>query len=138
MRKSQTTAFYFYFFIQENLYFVRKHIWKNLVYIVTFALRFFLTWQVIGNAVTPTPIQIFIGFADAILQSKILDNRLGILTQILITMDYFFYLYISDINLQFREKSILISAINFIIKSISKWIKILAKVCFHFPPQHLT
>ena len=41
MRKSQTTAFYFYFFIYENLYFVRKHIWKNLVYIVTFALPFF-------------------------------------------------------------------------------------------------
>ena len=94
----------------------------------------FFTWQVIGNAVTPTPIKTFIGFADAILQSKILDNRLGILTQILITMDYFFYLYISDIYLQFREKSILISAINFIIKSIRKWIKILAKVCFHFPP----
>ena len=54
MRKSQTTAFYF--FIQENLYFVRKHIWKNLVYIVTFALPFFFAWQVIGNAITPTPI----------------------------------------------------------------------------------
>ena len=29
--ESQTAAFYFYFFMQENLYFVRKHIWKNLV-----------------------------------------------------------------------------------------------------------
>ena len=28
--------FYFYFFLQKNLYFVRKHIWKSLVYIVTF------------------------------------------------------------------------------------------------------
>ena len=67
----------------------------------------FFTWQVIGSAVTPTPIKIFIGFADAILRSKILDNRLGILTQILIAMDYFFYLYISDIYLQFREKKYL-------------------------------
>ena len=68
MRKSQTTAFYFYFFILENLYFVRKHIWKKLGYIVTFTLPFFFfTWQVIGNAVTLTPISIFIGFADAIL-----------------------------------------------------------------------
>ena len=92
----------------------------------------FFMWQVIGNAVTPTPIQIFIGFADAILRSKILDNRLGILTQILITMDYFFYLYISDIYLQFREKSILIWAINFIIKSIRKRIEILAKSLFSF------
>ena len=41
MRKSQKTAFYFYFFIKENLYFVRKLIWKNLVYIATFALPFF-------------------------------------------------------------------------------------------------
>ena len=51
MRKNETTAFYFYYFVQENLHFVRKHIWKNVVYIVTF---FF--WQVIGNEVTPTPI----------------------------------------------------------------------------------
>ena len=41
MRKSQTIAFYFYFFIYENLYFVRKHIWENLLYIVAFALPFF-------------------------------------------------------------------------------------------------
>ena len=41
MRKSQATAFFFYFFIQENLYFVGKRIWENLVYIVTFALPFF-------------------------------------------------------------------------------------------------
>ena len=132
MRKSKTTAFYFYFFIQENLHFFRIHIWKNLVYIVTFALPFFFTWQVIGNAVTPTPIYMFIGFVDAILRSKILDNRLGFLTQILITMDYFFHLYISDIYLQFREESILIWAINFIIKSIRKRIEILAKSLFSF------
>ena len=47
-------------------------------------------------------------------------------------MDYFFYLYISDIYLQFREKSILIWAINFIIKSIRKRIEILAKRLFSF------
>ena len=133
MRKSQTIAFSFYFLKSENLYFVRKYIWKNLVYIVAFALPLFFTWHVLGNAATPTPIQIFIGFADAILRSKILDNRLGILTQILIIMDYFFYLYISDIYLQFRgKKSILIWAINFIIKSIRKRIEILAKSLFSF------
>ena len=47
-------------------------------------------------------------------------------------MDYFFYLYISDIYLQFREKSILIWAINFIIKSLRKRIEILAKSLFSF------
>ena len=40
-----------YFLMQKNLYFVRKHIWKNLVYIVTFVLKFFRE-AVIGNAVT--------------------------------------------------------------------------------------
>ena len=45
MRKSQTTTiniyFYFYFFIQKDLCFVRKHVWKNLVYVVTFIIQFF-------------------------------------------------------------------------------------------------
>ena len=117
MGKSQTAASYFYFFVQENLYFIRKHIWKNLhlqnlqnlqlTYKLHVLYRFF-TWQVIGNVVTPMPIQIFIGFVDAILRSKILDNRLGILRQILITMDYFFYLYITEIYLQFSGENGLI------------------------------
>ena len=83
-----------------------------------------------GNAVTPTPIKIFIGFVDAILRFKILSNRLDILTQILIAMDYFFYLYISDKYPEFRKKSILIWGISFIIKSIRKEIKILVKRSF--------
>ena len=117
MGKSQTAASYFYFFVQENLYFIRKHIWKNLhlqnlqnlqlTYKLHVLYRFF-TWQVIGNVVTPMPIQIFISFVDATLRSKILDNRLGILRQILITMDYFFYLYITDIYLQFSGENGLI------------------------------
>ena len=133
MKKSQTTAFYFYFFIQENLYFVRKHIWKNFI-LLHLLYRFFHVacyWKC-----SITPIQIFIGFADAILRSKILENRLGVLTQILITMDYFFYLYVSDIYLQFREKSILNWAINFIIKSIRKSIEILPKSLFSFSSQY--
>ena len=47
-------------------------------------------------------------------------------------MDYFFYSYISDKYLQFRKKSILIWAINFIIKSIRKEIEILVKRLFSF------
>ena len=34
-------GFYFYFLFKKSLCFVRKHIWKNLVYIVTFVLQFF-------------------------------------------------------------------------------------------------
>ena len=47
-------------------------------------------------------------------------------------MDYVFYLYISDVYLQFWEKSILIWVMNFVIKSIRKGIKILEKCWFSF------
>ena len=47
-------------------------------------------------------------------------------------MNYFFYLYISNKYLQFRKKSMLIWAINYIIKSITKGIEILAKRLFSF------
>ena len=75
----------------------------------------------------------FIGFADAILRSKILDNRLGILTQILKAMDIFFIYIFQRYTLNLGEKSILIWAINFIIKIIRRRIEILAKSLFSFP-----
>ena len=103
MRKSQTTAFLLLLFHTGKLILCWKTNFKKLSLYYYIGIAFCL-WQVIGNAVTPTPIQIFIGFADAILQSKILANRLGILTQILIAMDHFFYLYISDKYLQFRKE----------------------------------
>ena len=120
MRKSQTTAFYFYFFIGKFIFCWKTYLEKLSLYCYICFIVFF-TRQVIGNAVTPMPIQIFIGFADAILRSKIHDNRLGILTQILIAMDHFLYLYISHI---------LIWAINFIVKCIRKRIEILGKSLF--------
>ena len=130
-KKSNNSFLLLLFYIGKFIFCQKTYLEKLSLYCYI-CFTVFFTWQVIGNAVTPTPIQIFIGFADAILRSKILDNRLGILTQILITVDYFFYLYISDICLQFREKSILIWAINLIIKSIRKRIEILAKSLFLF------
>ena len=124
--------------MQKNLYFARKNIWKHLVCINTFALPsffcFFFTWQVIRNAVTPTPIQIFIGFVDAILRSKILDNKPCILTQILVIMDYFFHLYISNLpSIQGKNIwGIKFGAINLIIKRIKKGTEVLAKPLFSF------
>ena len=47
-------------------------------------------------------------------------------------MDYFFCLYISDKYLQYKGKSILIWEINFIVKSITRAIEILAKHLFSF------
>ena len=47
-------------------------------------------------------------------------------------MDYFFYLYIAEKYFQFRQKSIVIWVIHFIIKSIRKGIELLAKCLFSF------
>ena len=55
----------------------------------------FFAWQVIGNSSnkTPTPIQICIGLVDAVLRPKILGNRPGILTKMLVAMDFFIYVF---------------------------------------------
>ena len=63
-------------------------------------------YQAIGNRVinkTPTLIKICISLVNAVLRPKMLGNRLGILTQILIVID-FFYICISEKYLQFRKK----------------------------------
>ena len=57
-----------------------ENIFEKTEFVLLHSHGRFLTWQVIGNAVTPTPIQILIGFAYTILPFKILGNRLGILT----------------------------------------------------------
>ena len=72
MKRVKQQIFYFYFFIQENLYFVRKYLTK----LSTFALTFFQVacyWKC-----SNTNGHIDISFVDAILQSKILGNRIGI------------------------------------------------------------
>ena len=40
-----------FFFMYKKLHFVRKHKWKNLVYIVTFFYSFFFVWHINGKAV---------------------------------------------------------------------------------------
>ena len=53
---------------------------------------------------TPTPISIYIFLADAVPRPEKTGNRLGILTQFLIAVDYhFFFIYISEKYLQFRK-----------------------------------
>ena len=135
-KKSNNSFLLLLFYIGKFIFCQKTYLEKLSLYcFICFTV--FFTLQVIGNAVTPTPIQIFIGFVDAILRSKIFDNKLGILTWILITMDYFFYLYIPNIYLQFRgKKRQLIWSINFIIKSVRKGIEILAKERFVFIFHH--
>ena len=112
MRNSETATtnvffnFYFYLFIQKTFYFVREHLWKYLIYIFKLVLQSFV-YQVIGNRVTkktPTLIKIRISLVNAVLRPKILGNRLGILTQILIVID-FFYICILEKYVQFRKKT---------------------------------
>ena len=93
--------------MRKILYFVRKHIWKKLVCIVIFLLQFFRMvgyWNCSNKS--STSIQMCIGLADAVLQPKIVGNRLDILTQILIAMYYSisFFIYISEKYLQFRKE----------------------------------
>ena len=131
MRKSETEQLFTFNFSYRKIYILLENISGKTCHI---CFTVFFTWQVIGNAVTPTPIQIFISSVDAILRSKILDNRLGFLTQILVATDYFLYLYISDIQLPSIQgkKCILIWEVNFIIKSIRKRTETLAKRLFSF------
>ena len=102
--------------MQENLYFVRKHIWLKLVYIVTFALPCFHVagyWEC-NNTNAHIDIHWF-RRSHTLIQNTWQQTR-----QITIAINYFFYVYTSDKYLQFRKKSILIWAINFIIKSMDR------------------
>ena len=72
-------SFFTFTFLYRKTYILLENIFEKTEFIMLHSHCHFLMWQVIGNAVTPTPIQIFIGFADAILRFKILGNRLGIL-----------------------------------------------------------
>ena len=73
--------FLIYFSIQKNLCFVRKHIWRYIVYTIIFTLQFFcVAGYLKRNDEATTLIQICIGPVKFLLQSKIFGDRLGILT----------------------------------------------------------
>ena len=128
MRKSQTAVFLLLlFYIGKRIFCWKRYLKKPSLYSYI-GIAVFSRGRLLEMQCSPTPIQIFIVFADSILRSKVLGNRLGISTQILLAEDYFFYLYISDKYLQFKKKK----TINFIIKSITKENEILAKRLFSF------
>ena len=86
-------------FLHLLLYFVKFcYILKNLVYIVIFVLLHLASyWKCSKKA--PRLIQICTGFVDAVLRPKTLVNRVGILTQILIAVNYCFFIFqISTFN----------------------------------------
>ena len=67
--------FTFNTFLQKNGYYVREHVWKNLVYNAIFALQFFRLagyWK--RSNKIPTPIQICTGLADAVLRPNRLQS----------------------------------------------------------------
>ena len=87
------------FLFEKSLCFVRKHIWKNSVYFATFVLQFFcLTGYWKCSNKTPATIQVCIGLENAILRPKILGYRLTILMEVLIEMNYvFFIIYFREV-----------------------------------------
>ena len=125
MRKSQTTAFYFCVFIQENLYFVRTDIWKTW-FILSYLHYFFFTWQVVGNTVAYR--------YSLVLQTPYFDPKyLAIDYTSYFNVDFdnnglfLVFVYCRHVPSIQEKKSILIWEINFIIKSIRKGIEILGK-----------
>ena len=122
-------------FLYSETYILLENMFEETQFILLYSHYRFFTWQVTGNAVTPTPIQTFISFVDAIPRSKILRNRLGILTQILDFNSnglFLLFIYFRQVPFNLEKKIILILAISFIIKSITKGIAILAKLLFSF------
>ena len=57
------------FFIEKYICFARKHVWKNLDYIVTFLLKSFRAagyWKCSDE--TPSPVMIYVGLAETALR----------------------------------------------------------------------
>ena len=108
MRKSQTTIiiiFLLLLFYLEKFIFCYKRYLEKHVCIVTFVLQvFFVADYCKCSNKTPRPIQIRTGLEDTLRRLRILGNRLGVLKQILIAMDYYLFLYISGKYLQFRKE----------------------------------
>ena len=130
MRKSQTTYFLLLLFYIRK--FVRKHIWKNVVYIVTFALPFFqvtVYWKC-SNTNAHLDFHWFCRPYTSI-QNTCQQTRY-------FNVDFdsngLFLLFIcfKQVPSIQGKKSILIWAINFIKKSIRKGIEILVKRFFSF------
>ena len=131
---SNNKHFLLLLFYMEKFIFYQKTYLKKLSlysYICTWNLyQFFL---VAGHGKcsnkTPTPIQICIGFVDDVLQPKILGNRLGILTTILIGMDYFFiYVYFREAS-SIQKKQIYLLGKVFGSPHTSYWVYLLRN-CF--------
>ena len=99
--------FFAFTFYIRNVYALLENIFGKTQFILLHLSYSFFTWQVNGNAVIKhqRPYRC-IGLGYAVLRPKILlDNRLGILTQIMIAMGYFFLLlYILEKYLQLRKK----------------------------------
>ena len=110
MRKSLTTTRNIFslllllFYVEKFIFCQKTHLEKlGLCCYICITMHESGYWKYRNK--TPTSIQICIGLVDTALRSKILGNRLGILMQILIAMDYYFlFFYISEKYFQFRKK----------------------------------
>ena len=103
MRKSQTTAFLLLLFYVGNFIFYQKTYLQKLSLDCYICIIVFSRGRLLEMVNTNAHIDIH-WFCRRHTSIQKLGNRLGISTQILIAMDYFFYLYISEKYLQFRKK----------------------------------
>ena len=105
MRKSQTTIINIFFtsnFLNRKIYILLENVFLKLsLYCYICITLFFFAWQIIGNAVTKhqRPYRYALVLQTPTkMRPKILSYRLGISTQILITMDFhFFFLYFREV-----------------------------------------
>ena len=125
---SNNKEFFFYFFYTEKYAFCQKTCFKKLnLYYYIYVTVFCVAGSRKCSNKTPIPIQICIGLVDAVLQYKILGNRSGISTQILIAMDYYFFFYILEIYLRKKQKHLLMKMFGS--PHTSNWIHLLRN-CF--------
>ena len=75
----------------------------NLYYYISSNVLFSVAGYLKRCNESPTSIQICIGLVDVLLWLKILGNRIGLLTSVLIAMDYFFRSHKSTFNLENKK-----------------------------------
>ena len=95
----KVNIFFIFTFLYRKNYILLEYIFRKTL--IIYSCGWFLKFC----SKTTTPKQRCIGFVAAALQSKILGNRLGILAQTLIAMDYYFFLFFngSEKYLQFKK-----------------------------------
>ena len=100
--------FAFIFYLLKRIYFAQKYslVKCSLYYCISNKVLFSVARYLKRSNKTTTFMQICAGLANVVLWPEILGNRVGILTSVLIAMDYFFRRQKSTFNLENNIKQI--------------------------------